>query len=90
MLLAAGAGSFGLCGRALQPGRLLVWLALAALSIYQARAIPFFAVAAGPVLALNLQEWAGSAARSEGRRRLEAAGRRVAILAGLILLVLAW
>jgi hypothetical protein len=58
LLLAAGLASFALCGRALHLGRLLAWLALAALSAYQARAIPFFAVAAGPVLALNLQEWA--------------------------------
>src|SRR5207245_11228810 len=57
LLLAAGAASFLLCGRPRHLGRLLVWLALAALSLYQARAIPFFAVAAGPVLALNVQEW---------------------------------
>jgi hypothetical protein len=57
VLLTAGAASFALCGRALHPGRLLAWLALAALSLYQARAIPFFAVAAGPMMALNLQEW---------------------------------
>ncbi len=56
VLLVAGAVSFAWRGTALHPGRLLSWLALAALSIYQARTIPFFAVAAGPVLALNVQE----------------------------------
>src|SRR5205085_7450049 len=74
LLVAAGAASFALRGRAPHPGRLLAWLALAALSLYQARAIPFFAVAAGPILALNLQEWAlvatgGPPVASSPRRR---------------------
>ncbi|HZY89180.1 MAG TPA: hypothetical protein VFE78_30435, partial [Gemmataceae bacterium] len=74
LLVAAGLVSFGLCGRALHFGRLLAWLALAALSAYQARAIPFFAAAAVPVLALNLQEWAllpktGRQGDEETRRR---------------------
>jgi tetratricopeptide (TPR) repeat protein len=90
LLLAAGAASFALCGRALHPGRLLAWLALAALSLYQARAIPFFAVAAGPILALNLQQWATTAATSDVRRRLQIALRGGGALAGLALLVLAW
>ncbi|MFO0845797.1 MAG: hypothetical protein U0797_26010 [Gemmataceae bacterium] len=37
--------------------RLLPWLGLAALSAWQARAAPFFAVIAGPVLAWNLEEF---------------------------------
>jgi hypothetical protein len=37
--------------------RFLPWAALAALSGYQARAVPFFAVVAGPVLAWNLQDF---------------------------------
>lgn len=90
LLLAAGAASFGLCGRALRPGRLLTWLALAALSIYQARAIPFFAVAAGPVLALNVQEWARTVAPAPRLRRLQLVARAVGVPAGLALLVLAW
>ena len=75
LLLAAGAASFVLRGKTLHPGRLLVWLALAALSAYQARAIPFFAVAAGPILALNLQEWSRAAVPAERRLRLAAALR---------------
>jgi hypothetical protein len=90
LLLTAGLASFALRGRALHPGRLLAWLALAALSLYQARAIPFFAVAAGPMLALNLQEWARTTAPSIRVRRLQAAARGVGVLAGLALLVLAW
>jgi tetratricopeptide (TPR) repeat protein len=90
LLLAAGAASFVLRGKALHPGRLLVWLALAGLSAYQARAVPFFAAAAGPILALNLQEWSRSAIATERRRRLAAAMRAVGPLAGLVLLVAAW
>jgi len=90
ILLIAGAVSFVFCGRTTHPGRLLVWLALAALSIYQARAIPFFAVAAGPILALNLQEWAFDRPLSETLRRLRIAARGVGVLAGLALLVFAW
>jgi tetratricopeptide (TPR) repeat protein len=93
LLLAAGAASFVLCGRTLHPGRLLAWLALAALSAYQARAIPFFAVAAGPILALNLQEWAATRSSKTafpGPRWLMGAARAAGVLAGLALLVLAW
>jgi hypothetical protein len=90
LLLVAGAASFWLCRRSLHPGRLLAWLALAALSVYQAHAIPFFAVAAGPVLALNLQDWARQATLTEPLRRLQFAARGAGVLAGLALLVLAW
>ena len=90
LLLAAGAASFVLRGKALHPGRLLVWLALAGLSAYQARAVPFFAAAAGPILALNLQEWSRSAVPTERRRRLAITVRAAGSLAGLGLLVAAW
>jgi tetratricopeptide (TPR) repeat protein len=92
LLLAAGAASFALGGRArAAPGRLLAWLALAALSAYQARAIPFFAVAAGPVLALNLQE---SGLRKDKGQRTKDKGsfvlRPLSFVLGVALLVLAW
>src|SRR5207249_3720702 len=38
--------------------RLLPWAGLALLSAVQVRAVPFFAVVAGPVLAWNLSSWA--------------------------------
>lgn len=96
LLLVAGLASFAVRGRAIHPGRLLVWLGLAALSLYQARAIPFFAVVAGPILALNIQEWAvaiqanTSAGRLSSLERLKNAARGVGLLAGLGLLVAAW
>jgi tetratricopeptide (TPR) repeat protein len=95
LLLVGGLASFGLRGWALHPGRLLVWLALAVLSLYQARAIPLFAVAAGPLLALNLQDWALGRRTSNDRLsplldRASFAARGVGLLAGLVLLALAW
>jgi tetratricopeptide (TPR) repeat protein len=36
--------------------RLLPWLGMALLSVFQVRAVPYFAVVAGPVLARNLQD----------------------------------
>lgn len=48
--------------------RFLPWLGLALLSAVQVRAVPFFAVVAGPVLAWNIQDYL--------RRRSEAARRR--------------
>lgn len=89
-LLAASAASFVLSLRTLHPGRLLVWLALAALSIYQARAIPFFAVVAAPILVLNVQDWAGERLLAERRWRLRNAAHKLGVLVGLVLLVLAW
>jgi hypothetical protein len=43
--------------------RLLVWLGFAGLSLYNARCIPFFAIVAGPITALN---WLDFAARRLG------------------------
>lgn len=89
-LLAGSAASFFLSMRLLHPGRLLVWLVLAALSVYQARTIPFFAVAAAPLLALNVQEWARHRVVSERPHRWQTIARTGGVLAGLVLLVLAW
>jgi hypothetical protein len=93
-LLVASAASFVLAIRTSHPGRLLVWLALAALSIYQARTIPFFVVAAAPLLALNVQEWVRKAYQPAAARAALAGAadraEKLAVLAGLVLLVLAW
>src|SRR5579875_3062835 len=93
LLLAAGAFSFVLSIRTLRPGRLLVWLALAALSLYRARTIPFFAVAAAPLLALNFQEW-GVRIRPRLRptvaERVLHTARQMGVLIGITLLLLAW
>jgi hypothetical protein len=66
-LVLLGLVSFALNYPARPWGRALVWLGLFGLSLYQARNIPFFAVAAGPLMALNFQEFA--ARRAESRRQ---------------------
>ena len=91
LLLVAGAASFALHGQTMaNPGRLLAWLALAALSLHQARCIPFFAVVAGPVLALNVQEWARTVLVTQPPSRLQNLIRVGGVLGGVALLVLAW
>jgi tetratricopeptide (TPR) repeat protein len=75
--------------------RALPWLGLALLSAFQVRAVPFFAVVAGPVLALNLQEALARRPRlalppGPARRREEVAGRVLATVAGVALIACAW
>lgn len=55
-LLALGLLSFARNPRALRSWRGPVWLAFAALAAWQVRLIPYFAVVAGPITALNLGE----------------------------------
>jgi len=72
--------------------RLLVWSGFALLSLYNAQAIPFFAIVAGPITALN---WLAFAAQRLGTApRLTRAwlnwslgGRTVTVLLGLVLLI---
>jgi tetratricopeptide (TPR) repeat protein len=75
--------------------RLLVWLVFALLSLLIDRLIPFFAVVAGPIAALNLQDFGlrafGTQPRTEGTRRVWSLGGRLATVAALLgLLFLAW
>ncbi len=56
-LTLVGLLSFAVQGAKMPVARLLIWLALLALSVYRSGAIPFFAVAAGPIVALNVQDW---------------------------------
>jgi tetratricopeptide (TPR) repeat protein len=75
--------------------RLLIWLFFAALSGYESRNIPFFAVVAGPITALNLQDFAavrlGMQPRLErGWRLWSIGGRLVTILLVLGVLLLTW
>jgi hypothetical protein len=69
--------------------RFLPWLGLALVSAVQARAVPFFAVAAGPVLAWNLQDFfARHPVPLRSRERI--ALGILAVLLGLGVLVCAW
>jgi hypothetical protein len=73
-------------------GRLPVWLGLFGLSAWSVRAIPFFAVASGPILALNLSLPRRADKRDAGATRFlyVLLGQAAAILLMLALLVAAW
>ncbi|MGH7225064.1 MAG: hypothetical protein ACRELF_17725, partial [Gemmataceae bacterium] len=74
--------------------RLLVWMGFALLSLYNVRAIPFFAIVAGPITAANWLDYA--AQRLDPQPRLTTAwrdwslgGRALTLLLGLVLLIAA-
>jgi hypothetical protein len=56
-LTALGLLSFVLHPQALRGWRLVVWLPFALLAAWHARAVPFFAVVAAPITALNVQDF---------------------------------
>ncbi|HZT82285.1 MAG TPA: hypothetical protein VFA26_18805 [Gemmataceae bacterium] len=90
-LAVLGLGSFALNWSRWHWGRALVWLALLGLSAYHARAIPFFAVAAGPVAALNFQDClARRFAEAPKLRACWPLPQAAACVAGVVLLALAW
>jgi tetratricopeptide (TPR) repeat protein len=79
-LFALGLGSFAANRAAVRSWRFAVWVPFALLAVWQARLIPFFAVVAGPIAALNLREVVPSAALPRvGRGMVLAAA--VAVLA---------
>jgi hypothetical protein len=85
--------SFALHPRALRGWRLLVWLPFAVLAAWQARAIPFFAVVAAPVTALNVQDFLASRrvrAGAGGPGLADLAVRGALALCLLALIGLAW
>jgi hypothetical protein len=72
-------------------GRALLWAAFFALSMWHARAIPFFAVVAGPIASLNFLDFAAKRFGLAPRRGSWALGGRIlTLLAGLILVALSW
>lgn len=79
VLVVAGALSFAVRGRAIHFPRLLIWVALFGLSVYRSGAIPFFTAVAGPIAALNLQDWLTQRAQSPAAVR----ARRLRPLLGL-------
>ncbi len=67
-LLALGLVSFAVNRRAVRGWRAPVWGAFAILAVWQVRLVPFFAVVAGPIAALNLREvWPATAFPRSGR-----------------------
>jgi tetratricopeptide (TPR) repeat protein len=93
-LLLVGLVSFGLSLSAWRWWRATLWLAFALLSAYHARAIPFFAVVAAPITALNFLDFAarrfGTAPRLDPvARRVSLSGRAATLLLGVLLAVAA-
>ncbi len=89
-LVLAGIVSFVLNWRQTRGWRVLIWLAFLALSAWQARLSGFFAVVAGPITALNIQDWlvAGQVKAQAPRRSqvvLGQVGRLLLLLAMLLL-----
>jgi hypothetical protein len=95
LLLVLGLVSFALNAGGWRWWRALVWATFALLSAWHARAVPFFAVVAAPVAALNFQDYAArrfgvGLPEGEGWRRWAVMGRALTVLAGLALLAAAW
>ena len=92
-LVALSGLSFLLSLSGLRWRRLLIWAVLFLLSAFQVRTVPFFAVAAGPIVALNVQDffsrrsaWTSSAEAG----RWAFAGQLTSLAAGLALLLWRW
>jgi tetratricopeptide (TPR) repeat protein len=90
-LVGLGLASFAVHRAGLRGWRGLVFAAFGLLAAWQVRTVPFFAVVAGPITALNFQD-AGRAAglAPADRRRGAVAGRLALLVAGLGLLFVAW
>jgi hypothetical protein len=91
-LVGLGVLSFLFNVRNLFGWRLLVWLGFAGLAAWLERAVPFFAVVAGPITALNFQDALRSryAARTGNRVFLFRTSYFLLTVAGLALLFLTW
>jgi hypothetical protein len=70
--------------------RFLPWAGLAALAVLQARAVPFFAVVAGPVLAWNLQDFFARRPRPAFTPWGRAVGTALTSVLAAVFLVCAW
>jgi hypothetical protein len=100
LLLGLGLVSFAVNANGWRWSRVLAWAVLAWLSMYYWRAVPFFAILAGPLLVRNVQAFVARRAAAETtplspaaahtRRFLAGAGRVAALLVGLVLVALAW
>ncbi|HZY87009.1 MAG TPA: hypothetical protein VFE78_19395, partial [Gemmataceae bacterium] len=90
-LLGLGGASFLLAlARRWRWGRFLPWTGLAVLSAVQVRAVPFFAVVAGPVLAWGVQDYLARRPRPAFGRGARAAGTALAAALAAAFLAAAW
>jgi tetratricopeptide (TPR) repeat protein len=94
-LLLGGVISFVLTRSHWRVWRLLIWTAFAGLSVTSVALVPFFAVVAGPIMALNFQDYSAGFHKGEpapARRllKLALATRLMTLLLAIILLAGAW
>jgi tetratricopeptide (TPR) repeat protein len=87
-LVGLGLASFAVNRRGLRDWRGLVFVAFGLLAAWQVRAVPFFAVVAAPITALNFQGALAGRPAPAGPRRV--GGRLGLVGAGLLLLFAAW
>jgi tetratricopeptide (TPR) repeat protein len=85
-LVLLGLASFAAAPKGKRGPRAVLWLALLGLSAYRVAGVPFFAVVAGPIAALNFQEWAPRRAVANALDGL----RPLVVLLLLALAVTAW
>jgi hypothetical protein len=95
VLIAAGVASFELSRPSWRWWRAVIWLVFCLGGLFAMRLIPFFAVVAGPIMALNFQDYAarrfGNVPRVEKPwRTWSLAGRIGTIALALVLLAVAW
>ncbi len=94
VLLGLGLLSFALDRAEWRGWRVALWATFAGLSAWHWRFVPFFAIVAGPITALNLQDYAihrfgVGVPATPAARRWALGGRALTLLLGLVLLILA-
>jgi hypothetical protein len=95
LLAGLGLVSFVLNWAGWRGWRMMIWLGFFVMSAALMRTIPFFAVVAGPITALNFQDFAarryGLGLKLENPwRTISIGGRLLTVTAGILLLVAAW
>jgi hypothetical protein len=95
LLAGLGLVSFVLNWAGWRGWRMMIWLAFFVMSARLMRTIPFFAVVAGPITALNLQDFAarryGLGLKLENPwKTIAIGGRLLTVTAGILLVVAAW
>jgi len=96
VLVAAGIGSFVVSfSTSRRFWRLLIWLAFFLLSLYQVRNMPYFAVVAAPITALNFQDFVSARFGTvphltRGWKWWSLGGRLATLALGVLLLALVW
>jgi hypothetical protein len=94
-LIVLGLASFAVNSSHWRWGRTLLWAGFLVLSVAYVRAVPFFAIVAGPITAVNFQDYAarrfGTSPVTVGWwKEWSLLGRALSVLAALALVVLAW